>query len=80
MSFATAVPKGEVEAMETEDIVLEHLRAIRSEIGELRDDMREVAGRLGIIEAQYASRSNRVDRIGERTIRIERRLDLVPAE
>ena len=66
--------------METDNIVLEHLRAIRANVDELRDDMREVKGRLGILEAQYASLSNRVDRIDERTIRIERRLELVPAE
>jgi hypothetical protein len=39
-------------------------------------DMREVKGRLGMLEAQYASLSNRLDRMDERVARIERRLEL----
>jgi len=61
----------------TENLVLEHLRAIRSTVDRLSDDMQEVKGRLGILETQYASISNRLDRIDERVHRIEKRLDLV---
>ena len=61
------------------DLILEHLRAIRSEIGELKRFMVEVKERLGFLEAQYASISRRVDRIDSRLDRIERRLDLVEA-
>ena len=62
--------------METENIVLEHLRAIRSAVDETREDIREIKTRLGILEAQYASMSGRMDgRVG----RIERRLDLQDA-
>jgi hypothetical protein len=50
------------------DLILDHLRAIRSE-----------KERLGFLEAQYASISRRVDRIDGRLERIERRLDLVEA-
>jgi len=32
--------------------VLEHLRHIRGVVDGLRDDMREVKGRLGILESQ----------------------------
>lgn len=62
------------------DLILEHLRAIRGEIGDLKISMTEVKERLGLLEEQYASISRRVDRIDGRLERIERRLDLVEAE
>jgi hypothetical protein len=34
---------------EAESLVLEHLRPIRGAVDGLRDDMREVKGRLGIL-------------------------------
>ena len=64
---------------ERADLILEHLRAIQSEIGELRTSMVEVKERLGFLEGQYVSISRRVDRIDSRLDRIERRLDLVDA-
>ncbi|MBI1775472.1 MAG: hypothetical protein HYR63_09005 [Proteobacteria bacterium] len=64
---------------ETENIVLEHLRHIRSTVDRLADDMREVKERLGILEHQYASISTRLDRMDERVTRIESRLGLVSA-
>ena len=62
-----------------DNLVLEHLRAIRGTVERLADDMQEVKGRLGILEQQYASISTRLDRIDERVNRIEKRLDLVEA-
>jgi len=62
-----------------ESIVLEHLRHIRGAVDGLRDDMREVKGRLGILESQYANLSNRMDRLDSRIERIERRLELTEA-
>ena len=64
---------------ETDNIVLEHLRHIRSAVDGLRDDMREVKGRLGILESQYANLSNRLDCVDGRIERIERRLNLADA-
>ena len=71
---------------ETDNIVLEHLRHIRGAIDGLREDMREVKQRLGILEnqyanleIQYASVSSRLDRLDGRIERIERRLDLTDA-
>ena len=64
---------------EAESIVLEHLRHIRGAVDGLRDDMREVKGRLGILESQYANLSNRMDRLDSRIERIERRLELTEA-
>jgi predicted nucleic acid-binding Zn-ribbon protein len=58
------------------DLILEHLRAIRSDIGDLKTSMVEVKERLGFLEAQYAGISRRIDRIDNR---LERRLDLVEA-
>lgn len=63
----------------SDNIVLEHLRHIRGAVDGLRDDMREVKQRLGILEHQYASISNRLDRVDLRIERIERRLDLTDA-
>jgi predicted nucleic acid-binding Zn-ribbon protein len=63
--------------MATDNIILEHLRAIRSTVDGLAADMREVKSRLGILEQQYASLSNRLDRMDERIGRIEKRLQLV---
>lgn len=61
---------------ETENLVLEHLRHIRGAVDGLREDMREVKSRLGIMESQYASLSNRLDRMDSRVERIEKRLEL----
>tara|TARA_R110002020_G_scaffold25240_1_gene82264 strand:- start:2136 stop:2339 length:204 start_codon:yes stop_codon:yes gene_type:complete len=61
----------------TETLVLEQLGAIRATGNRLSEDMREVKERLGILETQYASISNRLDRLDERVHRIEKRLDLV---
>ena len=61
----------------TENLVLEHLRAIRSSVDRLSDDMQEVKGRLGMLETQYASISNRLDRMDDRLLRVEKRLGLV---
>jgi predicted nucleic acid-binding Zn-ribbon protein len=57
--------------------ILEHLRAIRATQDRHSEDLREIKGRLGILESQYASLSNRLDRMDERVARIEKRLDLV---
>ena len=59
------------------DLILEHLRAIRTELAGLKTSVVEVKERLGFLEAQYASISQCVDRIDGRLDRIERRLDLV---
>jgi predicted nuclease with TOPRIM domain len=65
--------------MATDNLVLEHLRSIRSTVERLSDDMQEVKGRLGILEQQYDIISNRFDRLDDRVLRIEKRLDLVEA-
>jgi DNA repair exonuclease SbcCD ATPase subunit len=64
---------------ESEDIVLVYLRRLSEQVDGLREDNREIKTRLGILEQQGASLSNRIDRIEMRLDRIERRLDLVEA-
>lgn len=62
-----------------DNIVLEHLRHIRTAVDEMRHDTREIKTRAGILEQQYASMSNRIDRIEHRLERIETRIGLVDA-
>jgi hypothetical protein len=57
----------------------DRLRAIGDDVAELKTDFREIRGRVAILEANYASVSFRVDRLGDRLERIERRLALVEA-
>ena len=64
---------------EVENLILDHLRHMPSAIDGVREDMREVKTRLGILESQYASMSSRLDRLDARVERIERRLDLAEA-
>ena len=73
-----------------EHIIIEHLRAIRADIGTVKEDMREVKTRLTHVEAgiaslkrdsahQYdetASSNARYDRLAERLEKLEKRLDL----
>jgi len=72
--------------MSTDNIILEHLRAIRGTLDRHSEGLREIKGRLGIPEQQYANQtqqcanlSSRLDRMDERLARIEKRLDLVEA-
>jgi len=71
---------------EVENLILDNLRHLRSAVDALREDMREVKTRLGILENQYAILANqyatvssRLDRLDARVERIERRLDLAEA-
>jgi chromosome segregation ATPase len=80
-------------ADEPQNLVLEHLRAIRADVGLLREGQAEIALRLGSLEQQVAGLrrdfadlradfvrlESRVDRLDHRVERIERRLELVEA-
>lgn len=73
-----------------DSLALEHLRAIRADVGGIKEDVREVKHRLTSLEgavaglkrdqaADYAASADqhaRYDRLAERIERIERRLDL----
>jgi archaellum component FlaC len=64
---------------EMDNIVFEHLRHIRGALDDVRDDSREIKQRVGNLENQYATMSNRLDRMDVRIERIARRLDLTDA-
>ena len=73
-----------------EHIIIEHLRAIRTDIGMIKEDVREVKTRITHVEAgiaslkrdsahQYdetAAANAKFDRITERIEKIEKRLEL----
>jgi hypothetical protein len=70
----------------TNSQVPELLRAVRADLGEVRTDLREVKTRLGLLEGQvaslfgqYAVPSNRIDRQGDDSEQIKKRLNLVEA-
>lgn len=65
--------------IETETLVVEHLRAIRVDLAELKTEMIEVKTRLGHVEGLYASLSGRVDRAVADIQLIKCRLDLIDA-
>ena len=69
---------------DTPNLVLEHLRAIRAGQDAMREDIRDIKGRLVVLEgafatlsAAYGGVSSRLDRIEVRLDRIEQRLGLV---
>jgi hypothetical protein len=73
-------------AEEAANLVLEHLRAIRGDVGQIKADTREFRERLGLFESQmaghyalYATLSTRIDRLVDDLQLIKRRLDLVEA-
>jgi predicted nuclease with TOPRIM domain len=76
-----------------ENLILEHLRLIRTDIGGIREDVREIKQRLTSLETAVAGlrrdnvnlygdvidQQSRYDRLVERVERIERRLGLADA-
>jgi predicted nuclease with TOPRIM domain len=70
----------------TNELLFETLKAIQAKQSEHTETLREIKGRLGILESQvaslhanYASLSNRIDRIDDRLDRVEARLGLIDA-
>jgi len=63
----------------SDNLVLGLLRATRGDIAELKTDMVEVKERLGLLQADYASVSRCLDRLGGDVERIKRRLELTEA-
>lgn len=75
---------------EPENLVLEYLRAMRTDIAAIKDDIREVKNRVTMLEAGQATIIQQLghvsgsiaqqqvsfDRFGERVERIEHRLEL----
>lgn len=61
------------------DLTLIMLRRLDEKLDRALFNLGEIKERIGLLEAQYASLSRRVDHIEGRLDRIERRLDIVPA-
>lgn len=59
-----------------ESLVLRLLRKIDTRTDRIEEDVREVKGRLGNVEAAVALLSGRMDRFDDRLARVERRLEL----
>ena len=63
----------------SDNLVLDHLRALRAGMQDMKADMVEVKERLGLMEAQVASVSRRIDRLAGDVEHIKRRLELAEA-
>ena len=73
-----------------ENLILEHLRSIRSDVAGMRDDIREIKQRLSNLESgigslkrdtadlytENAAQHLRYDRLADRIEKIEKRLEL----
>jgi len=71
-------------ADEPRDLVLEHLRAMRADVASMREDAQEAKARQAAVEDMFAflvsaitRMQHSVDRLTERTPRIEKRLNLI---
>lgn len=69
---------------ETENLMLEILKRLQGDMSEMKQDVRDIKVRTGLLEGHVASllaaqhhTNERLDRLGDRVERIERRLDLV---
>ncbi len=77
---ADGIPRLNIRMPDQPDaLVLALLRKLDEKLDRVSDDLREIKTRVGILEQQYASMSNRIDRIESRLERIERRLELAEA-
>jgi hypothetical protein len=63
----------------TDSLVLNLLRAIRGDVGQIKADVVGIKERLGCLEGIQGSISRRVDRLGGDVERIKARLDFVDA-
>ncbi len=64
---------------EPENVVLQHLRAIREQLDTLNERALEMMQRMGAVELGLANLSVRIDRIDARLDRVERRHGLIEA-
>ena len=64
---------------DVENLVLEHLRAIRGDISEMKLKIDELAGSYAGLLKIAASQGGAIVRLDRRIERIEKRLDLVEA-
>jgi hypothetical protein len=60
--------------------VHERFNRVDQKLDKLLEVLVNVRDRVGILEQQYASISRRLDHVDDRLERIERRIELVPAD
>ena len=63
----------------SDNLVLSLLRAIRTDIGEIKETLRETQMRLYALELNYVSMRPQLDRVAGDVERIKRRLELTGA-
>jgi hypothetical protein len=63
----------------SDNLVLEHLRAIRATRAEHTTMLTEIRERVGLLGGQYASIGRRVDRLSGDVKQVKRRLDIAEA-
>ena len=63
-----------------DNLVLSLLRAIRTDIGEIKETPRETQMRLDALELNYVSMRPQLDRVAGDVERIKRRLELTDAD
>lgn len=68
------------------NLVLEHLRAMRADVAAIREENRDMKARQAAVEDMFSflvsaitRTQHSIDRLNERTERIERRLGLIEA-
>jgi hypothetical protein len=71
-------------ADEPENLILRMLRALDTKSDMVMERLHDLTGRVGSIElsglpTDFVRLEHRMDRLGERLLRIERRLDLIEA-
>ena len=64
----------------SDNLVLSLLRAIRTDIGEIKKTLRETQMRLDALELNYVSTRPQLDRVAGDVERIKRRLELTDAD
>lgn len=60
-------------------LMLEILKKVHTSIDRMENDVRDIKFRLSQIEERQTHHTGKIDRIDDRLIRIEKRLDLVDA-
>ena len=63
-----------------DNLVLSLLRTIRTDIGEIKETLRETQMRLYALELNYVSMRPQLDRVAGDVERIKRRLELTDAD
>ena len=70
---------------QTENLVLEYLRAMRADISTIKQDIREIKMRVASLESHIAGilgdvlrQNSRIEDLADRVERIEHRLELQP--